>query len=169
MKRLIPFAFVVLASSAAAQSTPGVTTAFRSRGAFFALSVADLGASTQWYTEKFGLEVVMHPPKQDKSEVTVLEGGGLIVELLRRDDAMPLAQAAPSVTADYLVHGLFKAGIIVDDFDATVTTLRARGVAIAFGPFPASATQRANVIVRDNAGNLIQFFGPGPDRPRSRD
>jgi hypothetical protein len=27
------------------------------------------------------------------------------------------------------------------------------------GPFPKSATQRANVIVRDNAGNLIQFFG----------
>ena len=169
MKRVILCVFIALTSRATAQSAPGIAPAFTSRGAFFALSVADLGASTQWYVEKLGLAVVMHPPKQDKSEVTVLEGGGLIVELLQRDDAMPLAKAAPSLTAAYQVHGLFKAGVVVDDFDATVATLRARDVAIAFGPFPASATQRANVIIRDNAGNPIQFFGPGFDRPRNRD
>jgi hypothetical protein len=28
-----------------------------------------------------------------------------------------------------------------------------------FGPYPARPGQRANVIVRDNAGNLIQCFG----------
>jgi hypothetical protein len=38
--------------------------------------------------------------------------------------------------------------------------LEARDVEIAFGPYPARADQRANVIVKDNAGNLIQFFGP---------
>jgi len=37
--------------------------------------------------------------------------------------------------------------------------LRARWVDIAMGPFPARGGQRANVIVRDNAGNLIQLFG----------
>ena len=140
---------------AGAQSRP----VFETRGAFFALSVADLDASTRWYTEKLGLAVVMRPPKQDKSAVAVLEGGGLIVELLQRDDATPLRQAAPSATANYLVHGFFKAGVIVDDLNATLTALRARGVEIAMGPFPASKDQRANAIIRDNAGNLIQFFG----------
>jgi catechol 2,3-dioxygenase-like lactoylglutathione lyase family enzyme len=134
-------------------------TVFETRGAFLALSVADLDASTRWYSEKFGLSIVMRPPKQDKSAVTVLEGGGLIVELLQRDDATPLRQAAPTATASYLVHGFFKAGVIVDDLNATITALRARGVEIAMGPFPASKEQRANAIVRDNAGNLIQFFG----------
>jgi hypothetical protein len=57
------------------------------------------------------------------------------------------------------VHGYFKAGIVVDDYDTTLEALRARGVEIAMGPFPARPGQRANVIVRDNAGNLIQFFG----------
>ena len=42
--------------------------------------------------------------------------------------------------------------MIVDDFEKTVAMLKARQVEIAFGPFP-------NVIVKDNAGNLIQFFG----------
>jgi catechol 2,3-dioxygenase-like lactoylglutathione lyase family enzyme len=161
MKRLLLFAGVALVRTAAAQTASAGEPAFTSRGAFFALSVADLGASTRWYAEKFGLTVVMHPPKQDKAEVTVLEGGGLIVELLQRDDAMPLSRAAPSITGTYQVHGLFKAGVIVDDFDKTVAALKRRGVEIAFGPYAASATQRANVIVRDNAGNLIQFFGTG--------
>ena len=149
-------AFVVLVTSRAeSQSRPP----FETRGAFFALSVADLDASTRWYSEKLGLSVVMRPPKQDKSAVAVLEGGGLIVELLQRDDALALRQAAPSATASYLVHGIFKAGVIVDDLNATITALRARGVEIAMGPFPASKEQRANAIIRDNAGNMIQFFG----------
>jgi catechol 2,3-dioxygenase-like lactoylglutathione lyase family enzyme len=165
MKRWLLLASAALASSSAAQ-TPTAEPAFSSHGAFFALSVADLGASTRWYVEKFGLTIVMHPPKQDRSEVTVLEGGGLIVELLQRDDAVPLAEAAPAVSANYGVHGVFKVGVIVDDFDKTLAALKSRGVAIAFGPYAASATQRANVIVRDNAGNLIQFFGPGQARDR---
>src|SRR5690349_2798918 len=150
-------ALVALAAPAAAgaQSRP----VFETRGAFFALSVADLDASTRWYSEKLGLTVVMRPPKQDKSSVAILEGGGLIVELLQRDDATSLRQSAPAASANYLVHGIFKAGMIVDDLNATLAALRTRGVEIAMGPFPASKEQRANAIIRDNAGNFIQFFG----------
>ena len=49
--------------------------------------------------------------------------------------------------------------MIASDFEKTLSTLKERGTDIAFGPFPARPGQRANVIVRDNAGNLIQFFG----------
>lgn len=50
-------------------------------------------------------------------------------------------------------------GVIVSDFEKTLSTLKERGADIAFGPFPARPGQRANVIVRDNAGNLIQGKG----------
>lgn len=159
-------AALLCGSLAATSRAQQVTPAFNAKGAFFALSVADLDASTKWYAEKFGMTVVMRPPKQDRSAVAVLEGGGLTVELLQRDDAVPLSKAAPSATANYQIHGFFKAGVIVDDFDRTLAALKARGVSVAMGPFPASETQRANVIVRDNAGNLIQFFGPGFSRAR---
>ena len=139
--------------TANAQSRP----VFETRGATFALSVADLDASTRWYAEKLGLAVVTKPPKQGKFSVVVLEGGGLIVELLQRDDAIPLRQAAPSAQSSDQVHGIFKVGVVVDDLNATLTSLRARGVEIAMGPFPASKDQRANAIIRDNAGNLIQL------------
>jgi catechol 2,3-dioxygenase-like lactoylglutathione lyase family enzyme len=142
-------------ASAAAPGTPALTAT----GAFLAFSVADVQESAKWYSEKLGLTVVMEAPKQDRATAIVLEGGGLIVELIQHDDAVPMNTAAPGAKSKVLVHGVVKAGAIVADFDQTLATLRQRNVPIAFGPFPARANQRANVIIQDNAGNLIQFFG----------
>jgi catechol 2,3-dioxygenase-like lactoylglutathione lyase family enzyme len=149
-------------SRAAPSSAPTAAAAasdFTTTGAFFALSVADVNASAQWYSEKLGLKVVLRPPKTDQSTVVELEGGGLIVELIQVDGSRPLAAVAPGLKSNLLVHGIVKVGAIVDDFDQTVAMLRQRHVTLALGPFPASADQRANIIVQDNDGNLIQFFG----------
>jgi catechol 2,3-dioxygenase-like lactoylglutathione lyase family enzyme len=132
----------------------------RTIGAFVAISVADLDASTRWYSEKLGLQVAKQEPKRDGAAVVVLEGGGLIVELIQLDAAQPLSKVAPAVTKPDLVHGISKAGVLVEDFEQALATLRAHKVEIAYGPFPARPGERANVIVRDNAGNLLQFFGP---------
>lgn len=139
-------------------ASPG--TAMAVTGAFAAISVRDLAASVRWYSEKLEMHVTMTVPKQGKVAVTVLEGSGLIVELIQNDDAVPLVQAALAVKDRVLLHGPFKVGFIVADFDRTLALLNSRGADIAYGPYPARADQRANVIVRDNEGNLIQFFGP---------
>jgi catechol 2,3-dioxygenase-like lactoylglutathione lyase family enzyme len=122
-------------------------------GAFFGVSVADIDASVTWYSEKLGLTVVMRSPKQDKASAVVLEGGGLTVELVQHDNASDASNEAP------LVHGIFKAGLVVDDLDKTLATLKARGVPIFLGPFPARGNIKSNALIKDNAGNLIQFFG----------
>lgn len=125
------------------------------RGAFFALSVADLDASSRWYTEKLGLEVIFSMPSTNGFAAVVLEGGGLMVELVRRDEAVP----DPCGTTDpSRCHGFFKVGVLVTDLDKTLEELAARGVPVAFGPFPEQPNQRANAIIRDNAGNFIQIF-----------
>ena len=155
---LAAVAWASTTSSALAQPTPPPPIV--TKGAFIGLSVKDVEASVAWYTEKLGLAVVARPAKIEKSTAVILEGGGLIVELMQHDDAVSLGTAAPAITRNYLVHGVFKAGIIVDDFEATLAQLKARGVEIAIGPFPATKDQRANAIVRDNAGNFLQFFGP---------
>jgi catechol 2,3-dioxygenase-like lactoylglutathione lyase family enzyme len=143
----------------------------RATGAFLAVSVADLDASARWYTEAFGLHVVLRTPRHEKSAAVVLEGAGLIVELIKHDESVPLHTAAPAVTNNILVQGIVKTGAIVEDFNGLVATLRARHVRIAFGPYPARAAARANLIIEDNAGNLIQFFGdslPGSVSGRPR-
>ena len=135
-------------------SEPGNRPAFRSAtGAFFAVSVADMQASVRWYSEKLGLKAVMVVPKRDRIAVTVLEGGGLIVELIQHD------RAAPAKVDPQMIHGVFKVGFVVSDFDETLSKLKARGAEIAYGPFPARDKQMKNVLIRDNSGNLIQIFG----------
>ena len=106
-------------------------------GAFFALSVADIDASVKWYSETLEMKVTMREPNTNGAAVAVLEGDGLIVELIQHDSARPLTTAAPAAKEPLYIHGIFKVGVIVSDFEKTL----------------------ANVIVRDNAGNLIQFFG----------
>jgi catechol 2,3-dioxygenase-like lactoylglutathione lyase family enzyme len=128
-------------------------------GAFFGVSVTDMEASTRWYQEKLGLSVVMRVPRTDQPAVHVLEGGGLIVELVEQKGPAPQAKPAPPAMGRVFGEGIFKAGVIVTGFDATIAALRSRGVEIAFGPFPARPGQRANAIIKDNAGNLIQLFG----------
>lgn len=148
----------VAPASLIAQDTipaPAMTTT----GAFLGLSVPDLDASVRWYAEKLGLRVIMDPPPYQGTRVKVLEGGGLVVELQHNPAAVPLRTAAPAITHTTLVHGIFKAGFRVEDYDRTLATLRERGVEIAMGPFPARDGQPANVIIRDNAGNLLQLFG----------
>lgn len=147
-------ATVAFAFDSLAQVAPLAT-----RGAFIAVSVGDLDASVKWYSEKLGLSVKMRPPKIEKSTAVILQGGGLTVELMHHDDAVPLRTAAPSITRNFLVHGIFKAGIFVDDFDKAIAGLKERGVPISIGPFPARDDQPANAIIRDNEGNFIQIFG----------
>jgi len=131
------------------------------RGLAFALSVADIEASTRWYVDKLGLAVVMRVPRTDatRAQVTMLQGGGLSVELVQHDDAVPLGSLKTTTNGAIAVHGLFKVGVTIDDFDATLAALKSRGVEIAYGPYPKRPDQPANVIIRDNAGNLIQISG----------
>ena len=161
MKTILLLLWLAAPALSLAQPSTSATAkpAMTASGAFFALSVADAHASAKWYSEKLGLTVVMEAPKQEKAAAIVLEGGGLIVELIQHDEAVPLNTAAPGVKSNIFVHGMVKAGAIVSDFDKTLAMLKERGVPIAFGPYPAKASQRANVIVQDNTGNLIQFFG----------
>jgi catechol 2,3-dioxygenase-like lactoylglutathione lyase family enzyme len=157
--RVLPLLLLLAGVPVRAVAAPVNERALRTEGAFFALSVADLVASAAWYEQKLGLSVTLDIPKQNGIAVKVLEGGGLTVELIQDDQARPLAQAAPGVTDPQRIHGLYKAGFVVKDFDRALALLRERGVEIAFGPFPETATQRANVLIRDNSGNLLQVFG----------
>ncbi|HVE32463.1 MAG TPA: VOC family protein [Gemmatimonadaceae bacterium] len=105
------------------------------------------------------LDVTLDPPESGGAKAIVPEGDGLIVELIQHESAKPRRVIAPSASDAVLIHGIMKAGIAVDDFDKTIASFRAANVAIAYGPYPARRGQRANAIIRDPEGNLIQLFG----------
>ena len=163
MKRLAVLVGLAIPMLGSAQSldVPASAPIVTTSGAFFALSVADIEASTRWYREKLGLSVTMRAAQTDatKSAMTLLQGGGLTVELVQHDEAVPLRNFLPAPRGALFLHGIFKVGVIVDDFDATIAALRSRGINIEIGPFPKRLDQPANAIIRDNTGNYIQIFG----------
>ena len=158
---LLCLAVPLVGVQAQSTSPPASAPVIQAKGAFFALSVANMDSSVRWYREKLGLSVAMQVPRSDptRAAMTLLQGGGLTVELVQQDESVPLRNFLPEPKGALFVHGIFKVGITVDDFDATLAALRSRGVEIAIGPFAKRADQPANAIIRDNAGNYIQIFG----------
>ena len=155
MQRFSVLALAMLLPLAAGAQPAAVVPPFDAvTGSFFAISVPDLQASSQWYRDKLGLRSIMSIPKQPGAVgLDVLQGNGLTVEIQQHDGADPVTRGAPSDR-----QGIFKVGVFVKDFDATLAQLRARGVNIFMGPFR-NADQPPQVIVRDTSGTLIQFFG----------
>jgi catechol 2,3-dioxygenase-like lactoylglutathione lyase family enzyme len=144
-------------ATAAAQAAPSpdATPFVGATGAFIALSVLDLEASSKWYMEKLGLRRVMTIPRMGQIVGgAAFEADGIVVELIQHE------AARPGSTPSELTHGIAKAGLIVTDFDRTVAALRARGITFFGGPYPARPGQRANVMFHDNAGNMLQVLGP---------
>jgi len=147
--------FVALLTAVSAQSKPD--PAFRAvEGTFFALSVQDVEASARWYSNAFGLTIASRPSAADPA-VVLLTGNGLEIELMAFKNST--AAADPFDAKGPHPRGIVKVGFVVADLDRTLAALRAKGVAIAMGPFPARRDQRANAVIKDNSGNLIQVLG----------
>ena len=53
---------------------------------------------------------------------------------LESDDAVSVASLRPGSQGGTELHGFF--GFTIDNFDAPIDSLRARGVSFAYGPFP---------------------------------
>jgi catechol 2,3-dioxygenase-like lactoylglutathione lyase family enzyme len=130
-------------------------------GGFVAITVPDLDASAKWYVEKLGLKVVKnHAMRPDgKAAVTILQGNGFSVELIWLADASPLSKVAPQVKGPQEIHGILKSGIFVDDLDAALKELKSRNVTMAFDTFYDKSMDCRMFAIRDNNGNILQFFG----------
>jgi catechol 2,3-dioxygenase-like lactoylglutathione lyase family enzyme len=151
-------ALLVICTAVATSAAPPFSGV---RGGYVALSVADLDASAAWYADTLDLKIVReHSQSPDKKSVaTVLMGNGLIVELIHHVEAMPLSSAAPTLTRTFQIHGIFKWGVVVDDLDAALKELEARHVNIAFRILSDDGLAYRTFAIRDNAANIIQFFG----------
>lgn len=149
------FGLLLVAAAQASSPFPPI----QSTGGFIAASVVDVDKSAQWYERILGVKIAMSPPENSGSRMIALEGEGMLIELIQDKAAVPLKTAAPSIQRDYLVHGIFKGGFLVRDWDGLLARLKALNVPIAIGPFPPTKEQRANLLIRDPDGNFIQFFG----------
>ena len=124
---------------------------------FFAVSVGNLDASVKWYRETLDL-TVDYLPGTATVKVALLQGKGLVVELIEDPQAFALRTRLPEVEKRYLVHGLFKVGFFVSDLEATVTRLKQRGAAFKGEMFTDLRLGARSILLLDNSGNVIQLF-----------
>ena len=129
----------------AGQDPPAVTAP-----AFWAMSVADLGVSTEWYRVVFGLERVREVTAPDGSaRALVLRRGPLVVELIERASSRPRTELLGSETHDFDAQGLVKVGVFVGDADAWHARLAGAGVEVDAGVMTDERLAAFTFVARD--------------------
>jgi catechol 2,3-dioxygenase-like lactoylglutathione lyase family enzyme len=158
---LVVASFAIAQTSDSARKPEVSRPVFKAHGAFVAITVPDIDVASKWYAEKLGLKIVKdHSMRPDnKAAVTVLQGNGFAVELIWLDGSAPLSKVAPQVKGPQEIYGILKSGIYVDDLDATLKELKSRNVTMAFETFYDKSMDCRMFAIRDNNGNILQFFG----------
>jgi methylmalonyl-CoA/ethylmalonyl-CoA epimerase len=90
------------------------------------------------------------------AEVAILKHGAMHIELFQASDAKPLPPERREPDLDVRTHGNKHIAFAVADVDAFAQELRRRGADVVWVKhFPNGG---ANIFIRDNAGNLIEFL-----------
>jgi len=153
---------LLLAATLSAPATAGTPPPPKpqSTGAFFALSVANVETVSRWYRDFLKLRVMKSGEAPNGiAKFALLEGEGVLVELIQHREAKDRAVVAPSVKEEYQIHGIFKVGMIVEDLDGIFARTKAQHIPIAYDMMTAKDIPLRSFSVRDPEGNLVQFFG----------
>ena len=128
-------------------------------GSLVALSTPDVERAAKWYQDKLGFHLVKAGHMGEGLQFTLLRHQDNIVELIQNPRALPLRKALPGIKDPFEIHGIFKLGFTVRNFDQVFAELKKRGVTIDFEPTPLNDLGLRAFGIRDVDGNLIQFFG----------
>ena len=154
---LFACAFAIFgAAIVAAQTKPvGFEISFH----HIALSVPNAEESAAWYKKMFGFEEVTRMNQgvtNSKMFIIHIKRGNCYIELFQVEGAKPLPDYRRDPTADLSVHGLKHFAFQIDDVQAAVKELKAKGAEIAMEPLDTPGIVFA--FVRDNSGNTFEII-----------
>ena len=129
----------------------------------FAISVADLEASIDWYCRIWGFTVIDRSeiPGQN-TRVAHLQGKGFILEIFEAGDSAPLPEYRRIPNEDLKVQGNKHISFGVPDGPKAKAEMEAMGVDIVF---VAIVDNTWGCFIHDNSGNLIEVFEEKGDNP----
>jgi methylmalonyl-CoA/ethylmalonyl-CoA epimerase len=121
------------------------------------VSVPDLEASIEWYGRVLGFALVRRLRIESiPADVAILKHGAMHIELFQAQAAQALPPDRREPDSDVRTHGNKHIAFGVADVDAFEQELRRRGADVVWVKhFPNGG---ANIFIRDNAGNLIEFL-----------
>ncbi len=155
MRYSVLWAAVALALAAPA----GAASAEPPHKAFLAIRVRDAEAAAAWYARTFDLTLA-NRFSAAAYEQRILQGQGLIVELVQLKSKMP--------PADPAALGFTKGGYVVADFDGAIRRWRADGVTFLGRIIYDDKLKLHAAALRDPDGNMIQVYGRSAERQPGR-
>lgn len=130
-------------------------------GSFFALLVPDAKASAQWYRDILGFHIVRDSTAPDHSSRTImLEQNGVILEVIESHGSFALGSVTRKKWQS--LEGIKKTGVVVSSevFERFHSSLNSKGVTFLGDTFEDKDLRMRTFLIRDKAGNLLQFFSP---------
>jgi len=119
------------------------------------VSVPSLDAAIDWYGQVLGFAVEKRfYIEAARAQAAMVKKGALRFELFEVEGAAPLPEDRRSPPADLRTHGNKHLAFRVDDLDAFLAEMAAKGADIAFVVREAFGR---GCFLRDCAGNLIEF------------
>jgi methylmalonyl-CoA/ethylmalonyl-CoA epimerase len=153
------------AGSLAAQTParPPVTPSGALQAHLVAISVPDVPASIAWYRDKLGFELVRDTAFASYGvRIAELRRDAFHIELVQLDGSRAGNTLIPGLDNPALIQGFGKLAFRVPDVAAWATALEARGVTFILPIRENPADRSRSFIVRDNAGNWLQFVQTVP-------
>lgn len=121
------------------------------------VSVPDIEASIAWYDKVLGFKLARRMMIESiPAHIAILKHGAMHVELFQPVNPAPLPAGRREPDEDARTHGNKHVAFAVADVPAFAAELQRRGADVVWmKQFPNGG---ANVFIRDNAGNLIEFL-----------
>jgi methylmalonyl-CoA/ethylmalonyl-CoA epimerase len=119
------------------------------------ISVPDLETAIAWWREVLGFEVERRfPIPSIPAQVVILKNGPLHIELFEVEGAKSLPDERREPDTDVYTHGNKHVSFAVESVREFAEQLKVRGADIVWVK---QMEQGANIFIRDNAGNLVEF------------
>jgi methylmalonyl-CoA/ethylmalonyl-CoA epimerase len=121
------------------------------------VSVPDLEASVEWYRRVLGFVPVRRLRIESiPADVAILKHGAMHIELFQAAGAKPLPAERREPDSDVRTHGNKHIAFAIADVEPFAAELRRRGADVVWVKHFEHGG--ANIFIRDNAGNLIEFL-----------
>jgi Glyoxalase/Bleomycin resistance protein/Dioxygenase superfamily len=131
----------------------------KSNGSFYALLVPQASEAAEWYRDYLGFSVIRSTAGPGGSSRTImLEQQGVLLEIIEARGSFNLQSVTSKKIS--LLQGIRKVGIVIEDeeFDSLHSALVRKKATLIGDVFTDDGLKMRSFIVRDNGGNLVQFF-----------